>query len=265
VVVVAAAVLVSASLLGNGKTTSAGKLSPGEYTLPTGVLAAVQAVPTAKLLSAASSKSNYAVPAEALPARTKLLTTGGKPTVVFVGADYCPYCAAERWPLVMALSKFGSFSHLLGTSSSPTDIYPSTPTFSFYGSSYKSPYVDLVTAELATDRVDPSTGDYQVLQQPTALEQSLLNQWDKPPYTSEQGAIPFLYLAGRYVVIGAQYDASHISGWQMDRAAAYVTAGDNSTSLGAEAAAGYLVREICSLTHDRPANVCSLVTAGLKH
>ncbi|MGC8625943.1 MAG: DUF929 family protein [Acidimicrobiales bacterium] len=266
VVVVAAAVLVSASLLGNGKAASAGgKLSPGEYALPAGVLAAVKAVPTAKLLSAASSKANYAVPAEALPARTKLLTTAGKPTIVFVGADYCPYCAAERWPLVMALSKFGSFSHLVGTSSSSSDVYPSTPTFSFYGSSYKSPYLNFVTAELATDKVDPSTGSYQTLQQPTALEQSLLNQWDKPPYTSEQGAIPFVYLAGRYVLIGAQYDASHISGWQMDRAAAYITAGDNSTSLGAEAAAGYLVREICSITHDRPANVCSLAAAGLKH
>ena len=34
----------------------------------------------------------------------RLLTnSAGKPEIVFVGAEYCPYCAAERWPIVMAL------------------------------------------------------------------------------------------------------------------------------------------------------------------
>jgi hypothetical protein len=32
--------------------------------------------------------------------------------MLYIGAEYCPYCAAERWPLVMALSKFGTFSNL---------------------------------------------------------------------------------------------------------------------------------------------------------
>jgi hypothetical protein len=43
--------------------------------------------------------------------------------VVFVGAEYCPYCASERWPLVMALSKFGTFFEgLRGSMSSTTDL-----------------------------------------------------------------------------------------------------------------------------------------------
>ena len=58
-----------------------------------------------------------------------------------MGAEYCPYCAAERWALVMALSKFGTFTDLQGTTSSATDTNPSTPTFSFYGSTYTSKYL----------------------------------------------------------------------------------------------------------------------------
>ena len=36
------------------------------------------------------------------------LTSGGKPEILYVGAEYCPYCAAERWAMVVALSRFGT-------------------------------------------------------------------------------------------------------------------------------------------------------------
>ncbi|MGH3290263.1 MAG: DUF929 family protein, partial [Trebonia sp.] len=46
------------------------------------------------------------------------LTRGGKPEVLYVGAEYCPYCAMENWPLIVALSRFGQFTGLT-TSRSP--------------------------------------------------------------------------------------------------------------------------------------------------
>src|SRR5215472_10970196 len=30
------------------------------------------------------------------------LTSGGKPEILYVGAEYCPYCAAERWAMAVA-------------------------------------------------------------------------------------------------------------------------------------------------------------------
>ena len=42
----------------------------------------------------------------------RLLTADGKPLVLYVGAEYCPYCAAERCAMVQALSRFGTFSNL---------------------------------------------------------------------------------------------------------------------------------------------------------
>src|SRR5580700_7583712 len=66
----------------------------------------------------------------------------GKPEFFYAGAEYCPYCAAERWAMVVALSKFGTFSNLSQTTSSSTDGYPSTPTFTFYQSVYTSQYID---------------------------------------------------------------------------------------------------------------------------
>src|ERR1022692_1312734 len=67
-----------------------------------------------------------------------LLVADRKPEVVFVGAQYCPYCAAERWALAVALSRFGAFSGLQLIRSSSTEVYPNTATLSFYRSSYSS-------------------------------------------------------------------------------------------------------------------------------
>jgi uncharacterized protein DUF929 len=64
------------------------------------------------------------------------LTSRGKPEILYVGAGYCPYCATERWPLAVALSRFGTFTGRRGIHSSATDVYPSQPTPAFAHSSY---------------------------------------------------------------------------------------------------------------------------------
>src|SRR5438874_585634 len=60
------------------------------------------------------------------------LTKDGKPEVLYIGDEYCPYCAAERWAMAVALSKFGTFTGLRGIRSSSSDAFPSTPTLTFY-------------------------------------------------------------------------------------------------------------------------------------
>jgi thiol-disulfide isomerase/thioredoxin len=66
------------------------------------------------------------------------LTARGKPVLLYMGGEYCPYCAAERWAIAAAVSRFGTLSGLHFIHSSPTDVYPSTPTLSFYLSRYIS-------------------------------------------------------------------------------------------------------------------------------
>ena len=40
------------------------------------------------------------------------LTSNGKPEILYIGAEFCPYCAAERWAIAVALSRFGTLSPL---------------------------------------------------------------------------------------------------------------------------------------------------------
>ncbi len=70
------------------------------------------------------------------------LDSAGKPEVLFVGADYCPFCAAERWPLIVALSRFGHFAALHNMQSAQQSVFPGLQTFSFVGAALLQPVRD---------------------------------------------------------------------------------------------------------------------------
>jgi len=98
------------------------------------VVAAVSSVP-AGVLDQVAAGSGVTPPKRV---NAPALTADGKPRVLYVGAEYCPYCAAERWAVVVAMARFGSSSGLGQTASAAQDVFPSTPTLSFHGSSYTS-------------------------------------------------------------------------------------------------------------------------------
>ena len=147
------------------------------------------------------------------------LRIDGKPGIVFISEESCPFCAAERWPVVIALSHFGTWSHLGATTSSSTDVYPSTSTFSFRDASYSSPDITLRTAEL-TDNAG------HALQAPTPLDATLIDRYDVPPYVNaadQSGAVPFLDIGNHYILAGAQYDPQVLAGLSMSQIAAQLS------------------------------------------
>jgi thiol-disulfide isomerase/thioredoxin len=192
----------------------------------------------------------------ALPPGTPPVETGGKPVLTYVGAEYCPYCAAERWPLVVALSRFGRFSHLEASASASNDVFPSTPTLSFHGAAYTSPYLSLSAVETSTNR-PAALGGYTSLDAPTAQQQELLNRYDTTRYTGTQGAIPFVMVGSRYVWAGATYSPAVLGGLSFDQIAARLA--DPTTTVGRtiDAQANAITAMICQLTGDQPSPVCS--------
>ena len=151
----------------------------------------------------------------------------GKVEITYVGAEYCPYCAAERWAIAVALSRFGTFSNLSGTHSSSSDVYPDTQTLSFYGSTYSSPYVDFQPVEEATNQ--QVGGTYQALQTPTSAQSALVATYDP------EGSIPFLDIANRYVVTGASFSPQVLQGLSRQQIADQL---DNPSSPVAQAVDG---------------------------
>ena len=106
----------------------------------------------------------------------------GKPEVLYMGAEYCPFCAAERWAMVVALSRFGTFSGLstVHSRSNSDEVFPNTPTWTFESRTYTSKYLTFSTVEMKTN-VPNGSGSYTTLQTPSSAEQALLSKYDAPP------------------------------------------------------------------------------------
>jgi hypothetical protein len=168
----------------------------------------------------------------------------GKSIVIYVGGDFCPYCASQRWAIVAALSRFGYFSGLALGRSSSTDVFPSTATFSFHGSSYTSDIIEFAAVETADREGKP-------LEQPTATQQASLTRFDP------QGSIPFLSIGDRYFEIGSAIAPDLLAGKSWQEIAALAT--DPKTALGRAVLgnANYITAAICDITGQLPANVCS--------
>lgn len=196
------------------------------------------------------------------------LSQSGKPRFVYVGGEYCPYCAAMRWSLVAALSRFGTFKNLKESASGPSD--GDIPTFSFLGASYSSPYVQFTPYE-QTDRLGalltPVPADVQKLYTTYDGTQS------GPTIFSTGGAgIPFLDIANRYVSAG---DPPYLSSFFNNDTGPLVNGGPGAIAIaqsvnnpnsvigkaigasGFIVAANYIAAAVCNVDGQMPRAVCT--------
>jgi hypothetical protein len=210
-------------------------------------------------VGAGPSGSNAVSPLD--PISAPALTAGGKPEILYLGAEYCPYCAAERWSLVTALSRFGTFTGLHFIHSTSQDVYSNTATLDFYRSAYSSKYVVFTPIESETVTGAP-------LQNPTAAQTSLITKYDAVPYVPKAaaGKIPFIDFGGAYVDSGAQYlpsvlgttaveDPSHF-GLTWAQIAADLRDPGSPVTQAVLGAANHITAAICKLTRGQPGSVC---------
>lgn len=173
-----------------------------------------------------------------------LLTSGGKPEMLYIGAEWCPYCAAERWAMAVALNRFGTFSPLKGVHSSSSDVYPNTATLTFYHSTYTSPY-------LVFTPVENQDVNHNQLQTPTAAQKAL---WAK--YLPPGDSYPFIDIGNR-VLAGVTYNPQVLQGLTWSQIAADLHKPSSAVAQGASGSANYFTAAICSVTNNQPTSVCN--------
>jgi hypothetical protein len=176
------------------------------------------------------------------------LTAAGKPVVLYIGAEFCPYCAFERWAMIIALSRFGKWSGLQETRSSSTDIYPNTPTFTFRAATFTSLYVAFQAVETA-DR------NRKALQSPSASQHALYAHYDAA------GTIPFVDFGNRYTVTGATYaNVGILDGMSWKAIADALMQPASAQAKAVLGSANLVTAAVCQLTVQKPAAVCSLAS-----
>ena len=118
---------------------------------------------------------------------------GGKLFVFFMGAEYCPYCATERWAIVRSLQKFGQWEDLKQTISAARDEpYLNLPTYDFTQATYNSGHIEFVAREVK-DR------EFKPLQKLLKTEEKLVRKYNP------KKEIPFLLIAGRFMQVGSGF------------------------------------------------------------
>jgi hypothetical protein len=257
VVVIIAIVAVFIVVTINAKPAAAAASNGPVGTALANVVSNTTSVP-ASTLDAVGAGSVTAGPT---PVNGAALTQNGKPEMLYVGAEYCPYCAAQRWAMVVALSRFGTFSGLHTVHSSSSDAYANTPTWTFYKSSYTSKYLSFTPVETLSNIPDKSSSaGYTALQSTTSAQQALMSTYDT------QGSIPFVDIGNKYVQVGnpTGFGPQVLTGKSWSQIAAALKQPSSPIAKGVDGAANYITAAICKLTSNQPATACTPVVKQLE-
>lgn len=236
VVVVAIVVVVVVLIVGRGTKNQAGT-SAGS--LPASVQAKLN-VPASTL---ASVGVGTAAPSAIKAVGGTPLTASGKPEMLYIGAEWCPFCAAERWAMAVALSRFGTFTPLKGIHSSATDSFPNTATLTFYNSTYTSKYLVFTPVENQDVHHNP-------LVTPTAAQQAIWTKYDP------SNGYPFIDFGNKYIA-GTTYNPQVLQGLNWSQIATDLHNPSTPVAQGADGSANLFTAAICKLTGNAPANVCT--------
>jgi hypothetical protein len=229
--------IVFAGISSKKSTSSVHPVLPASSTVTNAIAAAVP------LTSAAGTLSTVTGPPKSITGAA-LTGASGKPEVLYIGAEFCPYCGVTRWPLAIALSRFGTFTGLQTTYSAADDTAgPNTPTLDFRNASYKSNYIDF-------DGIEYEDGAQKVIGTLTTAQQTLFQNVGG-------GAFPFIDFGGKWVQSGASYPTATLAGLTPDAVAAQITNSSGKIGSTIQASADVFTAAICEMDGGKPASVCS--------
>ena len=244
VIVIVVAFIVVKSMNSPTTTPSSAARTP----LPASVTKNVTGVPASALANVGKGSVLTYNPAPITKVTGPPLTSNGKPEMLYIGAEYCPYCAAMRWSMAVALSRFGTLSTpLRGIHSSSSDVYPNTATLTFYQTGYNSKY-------LAFTPVENETITRSLLQSPTAQQNQVWARYEPDP---AQRGYPFISFGNKYVLKAPIYDPAVLKGLTWSQIAADLHNPSSPVAQGVLGGANFMTAAICKMTNNQPASVCT--------
>jgi len=261
VVVIIAALFIVNATKSSTQNTSYTPVTPA----PAQVVQDVTTIPLATWNKVGVS-SQFPVSKPTILSAQPAMTIGGKsPAMLYYGAEYCPYCAAERWAMTAALARFGTWSNLQITASSHTDVDPITHTFSYHGATFDSPYLTFKGIEACTNV--PSTtatgcSGYTTLQSPTTEEAQNLAKYSSSkflPNGSTTGGIsfPFVNINNLALFSGASYDPQILAGQSWTDISGALSDPTNPATQAILTTGNYMSAAICNATKGQPGSVCT--------
>jgi thiol-disulfide isomerase/thioredoxin len=174
-----------------------------------------------------------------------LIQVDGKPILLMFSALYCPFCAAERWPIKIATERFGKWKNLKGDTNGTTrPDFNNVPTYDFYHAKYTSDYITFIHNDYADK-------DGDQLQKPDSITEDLVNKYDSG-FT-----IPFIMIGGQYGRTGPAFSPGLIQGKSFSKVEDEIKSNPNSqVTKAVNYEADFLTAYLCKMTNGRPSSTC---------
>jgi hypothetical protein len=224
---------------------------------PSSLVASLDSVPTSvyDAVGVSSPANSVTSPQQAGNGSSPLwlATAGGGPpvpVVFFYGAEFAPYAAVQRWPLVLALSRFGTFDQLGLMQSSSTTAFANLSTFTFWDVSYSSKYLIFEPVERYSS-LDPTGARYLGLQTPDARQSAAIASYGASPDT-----FALLDVANRSVLNGASFAPGVLAGLSQQQIVGDLSSPASPLTQAVLTAANEITATICSVDGNRPGAVC---------
>jgi len=257
VVVVAVLVIVFAT---RGSSSNNGYIATGPA--PAQVVQDVTTVPASAWDKVGVTSSIPVAKPTVISGNPPMTLNGKSPAMLYYGAEYCPFCAAERWAMTAALARFGTWNNLQITASSLSDVDAGTHTLSFHGATLDSPYITFQGIEQYTNIPVPgASGQYTNLQNPTKEESAILSKYSSSKYlpngsTSGGISFPFVDINNGMLISGASYDPQILAGLSWSAIASSLSDPTNPVTQAILATGNYMSAGICQATKGQPGSVC---------
>ncbi len=190
----------------------------------------------------------------------KKLVIDGKPAVFGVFGEFCPFCAAERWAIITALSRFGKFTGLMTMESSPLDVYPRTKTFEFRTATYTSTYITARLVEFYGQ--DRATGTHPVINTMTKQETDLAVKYDGGNAAAKSYTVPFSDWGNKVIFQTASYTPQILQTLSRTTIAAGLKDPNDDVTKLILGTANYMSAAVCSMDGGKPGSVCT--SSGVK-
>ncbi len=260
IVIVAVLVIVKLASSSSTSTTDFTPVTPA----PATVVHDVTNIPTSVYNTVGITSPQVQVsPPTILTGQPPLTLAGQTPAMLYYGAEYCPYCAAERWAMTAALSRFGTWSNLKTTASSHTDVYAATHTFSYYGATFTSPYLTFSGVEQYSN---VPTADGGCLHHPaepdqaksaTCIKTYSSSKFNPNATTTGEISFPFVNINNLALFSGASYNPGVLANLSWSDIAGGLSDPTNPATQAIVATSNYMSAAICASTKGAPASVCA--------
>jgi hypothetical protein len=173
-----------------------------------------------------------------------------RPVLFFYGAEFAPYAAAQRWPVALALARFGTFNQLGLMQSTMTSAFPDLSTFTFWHVGYKSRWIALQSVERYSS-LDPTGARYLALQTPDARQAAAVTA-----YGPNANSFALTDVANKYVLSGSAFSPTVLEGMTQDQIAGDLANPDSPLAQAVLAAANEITASICAVDGHKPGSVC---------